>query len=160
MIFFYRCFNISDMNLEKTLSIIKPDSIAKNHIGEILSMLEKKGLKIVAARMIHMDEKQAAGFYAVHKDKPFFGELITFMTSGPSLVLVLSGEKAIAKNREVMGATNPKDASPGTIREKFGESIEKNAVHGSDGPETAAFEISYFFSENEIFTTELSQAHR
>ncbi|GAB4192933.1 MAG: nucleoside-diphosphate kinase [Simkaniaceae bacterium] len=138
--------------MEKTLSIIKPDAVSKNHIGEIIAMLEKAGLKIIAARMVHMNENQAAGFYAVHRERPFFKHLISFMTSGPSLVMVLEGENAIAKNREVMGATNPAEAAPGTIRAKFGESIERNAVHGSDGRDTAKFEVSYFFQEEEIFS--------
>ncbi len=138
------------MAVERTISIIKPDAVAKNVIGEIYSRFEKAGLKIVAARMMHLSKEQAEGFYAVHKERPFFNDLVSFMTSGPVMVQVLEGEDAIAKNREVMGATNPADAAPGTIRADFAESIDENAVHGSDAPETAAVEISYFFKPEEI----------
>ncbi len=138
------------MAVERTISIIKPDAVAKNVIGEIYSRFEKAGLKIVAARMMHLSKEQAEGFYAVHKERPFFNDLVSFMTSGPVMVQVLEGEGAIAKNREVMGATNPADAAPGTIRADFAESIDENAVHGSDAPETAAVEISYFFKPEEI----------
>lgn len=138
--------------MEKTLSIIKPDAVEKNQIGNILSRLEKAGLKIVAAKMIHLTKEKAEGFYAVHKGKPFFNDLVTFMTSGPILVQVLEGENAIAKNREVMGPTNPQNAKEGTIRKDFAENVERNAVHGSDSPETAKTEIAYFFSKNEIFS--------
>lgn len=139
------------MAIERTLSIIKPDAVAKNVIGEILSRFEKAGLAIAGAKMLHLSRTQAEGFYAVHKDKPFFGELVEYMTSGPVLIQVLEGEGAIAKNREIMGATDPKKAAPGTIRADFGTSLSANAVHGSDGPETAAWEIAYFFNEDEIF---------
>jgi nucleoside-diphosphate kinase len=138
--------------MEKTLSIIKPDAVKKNQIGNILSRFEKGGLKIVAAKMIKLSKQQAEGFYAVHKDKPFFNDLVKFMTSGPILVQVLEGENAIQKNREIMGATNPLNAKEGTIRKDFAESVEKNAVHGSDAPETAKTEIAYFFPNNEIFS--------
>lgn len=135
---------------ERTISIIKPDAVAKNVIGEIYSRFEKAGLKIVAAKMMHMSKEQAQGFYAVHKERPFFGELVEYMTSGPLMVQVLEGENAIAKNREVMGATNPKEAAPGTIRADFAEDITENAVHGSDAAETAKVEIAYFFKEGEL----------
>ncbi len=138
------------MAVERTISIIKPDAVAKNVIGEIYSRFEKAGLKIVAAKMMHLSKEQAEGFYAVHKERPFFNDLVSFMTSGPVMVQVLEGEGAIAKNREVMGATNPADAAPGTIRADFAESIDENAVHGSDAPETAAVEIAYFFKAEEI----------
>jgi len=138
------------MAIEHTISIIKPDAVAKNVIGEIYSRFEKAGLKIVAARMVHLSREQAEGFYAVHKERPFFNDLVSFMISGPVMIQVLEGEDAIAKNREVMGATNPKDAAPGTIRADFAVSIDENAVHGSDGPETAAQEIAYFFQPNEL----------
>ena len=138
------------MATERTISIIKPDAVAKNVIGEIYSRFEKAGLKIVAAKMMHLSKEQAEGFYAVHKERPFFGELVEYMTSGPIMVQVLEGESAIARNREVMGATNPADAAPGTIRADFAEDITENAVHGSDAPETAANEISYFFKDNEL----------
>lgn len=138
------------MAVERTLSIIKPDAVARNAIGEILSRFERAGLRIIAARMIHMTREQAEGFYAVHKDRPFFNDLVGFMTSGPVLVQVLEGEDAIRKNREIMGATNPKEAAAGTIRHDFAESIDANAAHGSDAPETARAEIEYFFSENEL----------
>ncbi len=138
------------MAIERTFSIIKPDAVAKNVIGEIYARFEKAGLRIVAARMLHMTREQAEGFYAVHRERPFFGELVEFMTSGPVMVQVLEGEDAVARNREVMGATNPKDAAPGTIRADFASEITENAVHGSDGPETAAQEIAFFFGDGDI----------
>ena len=138
------------MAIERTFSIVKPDAVAKNHIGEIYARFEKAGLKIVAAKMLHLTREQAEGFYAVHKERPFFGELVDFMISGPVMVQVLEGENAILKNREVMGATNPKEAAPGTIRADFADSIDENAVHGSDAAETAAVEIKFFFSDDEI----------
>ena len=138
--------------MEQTLSIIKPDAVEKNQIGNILSLLEKGGLKIVAAKMLHLTKKQANEFYAIHKGKSFFDELIEFMTSGPVLIQVLSGEKAIEKNREIMGDTNPEKAKEGTIRKIFGTNIGKNAVHGSDAIDTAKVEIAYFFSLEEIFS--------
>ncbi len=138
------------MAIERTISIIKPDAVAKNVIGEIYSRFEKAGLRVVAAKMMHLSRERAGEFYDVHKARPFFGELVDFMTSGPVMVQVLEGEEAIAKNREVMGATNPKDAAPGTIRADFAVSIDENAVHGSDGPETAAREIAFFFAEDEL----------
>lgn len=138
------------MAVERTLSIIKPDAVAKNIIGQINSRFEKNGLKIVAAKMLQLDEELASGFYAEHKGRPFFPALINFMTSGPVLVQVLEGEEAITWNRELMGATNPKEAAPGTIRADFAETIDANAVHGSDSSESAAREISYFFQESEI----------
>lgn len=133
------------MAIERTLSIIKPDAVAKNVIGKIYSRFESKGLKIVAAQMRQLSKAEAEGFYAVHKERPFFADLVKFMTSGPVMIQVLEGEGAIAKNRELMGATDPKKAAPGTIRADFAESIDANAVHGSDAPETAAVEIAYFF---------------
>jgi nucleoside-diphosphate kinase len=139
------------MTIEQTLSIIKPDAVAKNVIGEIYTRFEKAGLKIVAARMMHLTRAQAEGFYAVHKERPFFNDLVNFMISGPVIAQVLSGENAILKHREVMGATNPADAAPGTIRADFADSIDANAVHGSDAPETAKEEITYFFKAGEIF---------
>ncbi len=138
------------MSLERTLSIIKPDAVAKNVIGEIYSRFEQAGLRIVAARMLQLTREQAEGFYAVHRERPFFRDLVDFMTSGPVMVQVLEGENAIARNREVMGATNPKEAAAGTIRADFAESIDENAVHGSDAPETAAVEIAYFFSQLDL----------
>ena len=138
------------MAVEQTLSIIKPDGVQKNLIGEIYSRFEKGGLEIVAARMMHLTEEQAQGFYAVHKDRPFFNDLVSYMTSGPVVVQALQGENAIAKNREIMGATNPADADPGTIRKDFAASIEENVVHGSDAPETAAVEIAYFFGDDGV----------
>lgn len=138
------------MPVERTLSIIKPDAVAKNVIGEIYSRFEKAGLRIVAARMAHLDEETAAGFYAVHRERPFFNDLVAFMTSGPVMIQVLEGENAIALNRELMGATNPAEAEPGTIRADFAQSIDANAVHGSDGPETACTEIVYFFGEEAL----------
>lgn len=133
------------MALERTLSIIKPDAVARNVIGEIYSRFEKGGLRIVAARMMHLSREQAEGFYAVHRQRPFFTDLVAFMTSGPVMVQVLEGENAIALHRSIMGATNPKDAAPGTIRADFASSIDENAVHGSDAAETAAVEIAFFF---------------
>ena len=138
------------MAIERTLSIIKPDGVEKNLIGEIYSRFEKAGLTIVAARMMHLDRAKAEGFYAVHKERPFFNDLVTYMISGPVVVQVLEGDDAIAVHRELMGATNPADAAPGTIRADFAASIEENAVHGSDGPDTAATEIAYFFEESDI----------
>lgn len=138
------------MTTELTLSIIKPDAVAKSAIGAIYSRFEKAGLNIVAAKMKHLSRAEAEGFYAVHKERPFFNDLVEFMISGPVMIQVLEGENAIAKNREVMGATNPKEAAPGTIRADFAESIDANAVHGSDAPETAKQEIAYFFDANEI----------
>ena len=132
--------------MERTLSIIKPDGVEKNIIGKIYSRFEKAGLKIVEAKMLHLSREQAEGFYAVHKERPFFNDLVDYMTSGPVMVQVLEGEDAINLNRTLMGATNPEDAEEGTIRKDFAESIERNAVHGSDGPDTAAVEIEYFFS--------------
>ena len=138
------------MAVEQTLSIIKPDGVEKNLIGEILGRFEKVGLEIVAARMLHLDKAQAEGFYAVHRERPFFNDLVGYMTSGPVLVQVLKGESAIAKNREIMGATNPADADAGTIRKDFAASIEENVVHGSDGPDTAATEIAFFFGDDGV----------
>ena len=135
------------MAVEQTLSIIKPDGVQKNLIGEIYSRFEKAGLEIVAARMMHLTKEQAEGFYAVHAERPFFKDLVAYMTSGPVIVQVLSGNDAIVKNREIMGATNPADADPGTIRADFADSIEENIVHGSDGPDTAAQEIAFFFAD-------------
>lgn len=133
------------MSVERTLSIIKPDAVAKNVIGEIYSRFEKAGLKIVEARMQHLSREEAEGFYAVHRERPFFGDLVQFMTSGPVMIQALEGENAIAVNRQLMGATNPAEAEAGTIRADFAKSIDANAVHGSDGPDTARDEITYFF---------------
>jgi nucleoside-diphosphate kinase len=138
------------MAIERTFSIIKPDAVAKNIIGEIYSRLEKGGLRIIAAKMLHLTREQAEGFYAVHRERPFYRDLVEFMTSGPVMVQVLEGEDAILKNRELMGATNPQDAEPGTIRADFAESVDENAVHGSDGPETAAVEIKFFFDADDL----------
>ncbi|MEL7450097.1 MAG: nucleoside-diphosphate kinase [Pseudomonadota bacterium] len=138
------------MSTERTFSIIKPDAVAKNVIGEIYSRFEKAGLKIVASRMLHLTREQAEGFYAVHKERPFFADLVSFMISGPVMVQVLEGENAIALNRELMGATNPAEAAPGTIRADFASSIDENAVHGSDGPDTAAEEIQFFFGDGGV----------
>ncbi|WP_048308443.1 nucleoside-diphosphate kinase [Halomonas sp. PR-M31] len=135
---------------QRTLSIIKPDAVAKNVIGEIYSRFEKAGLKIVAAKMQHLSREQAEGFYAEHKERGFFNDLVGFMTSGPVMIQVLEGDDAIAKNRDLMGATNPKEAAPGTIRADFAESIDANAAHGSDSPESAEREVSYFFGNDEI----------
>lgn len=136
--------------MERTLSIVKPDGVSRGLIGEVVRRFEKNGLKIVAMKMIHMNKTQAKGFYAVHRERPFFESLTDFMTSGPCLVMVLEGENAISKNRDLMGATNYKEAAEGTIRRDFATDIEKNVVHGSDAPETAAFEIGYFFNNLEI----------
>ncbi|VAW70523.1 Nucleoside diphosphate kinase [hydrothermal vent metagenome] len=138
------------MSLERTISIIKPDAVAKNVIGKIYSHFEKAGLRIIAAKMTHLSREEAEGFYAVHKERPFFKDLIDFMVSGPVMVQVLEGENAIAAHREVMGATNPAEAAPDSIRGKFAESIDENAVHGSDSPETAKVEINYFFNAEDI----------
>lgn len=140
------------MAKEQTLSIIKPDGVEKNVVGDCLARFEKGGLKIIASKMIHMDQAKAEGFYAVHKERPFFNSLVQFMTRGPVVVSVLEGENAIAKNREIMGATDPAKADAGTIRKDLATDIEENTVHGSDGPETAKFEIAYFFEKNEIFS--------
>ena len=139
------------MAVERTLSIIKPDAVKKNAIGQILARFEAAGLKVVAARMMHLSRREAEGFYAVHREQPFFRDLVEFITSAPVLVQVLEGENAIAKNRELMGATNPKHAATGTIRADYANSIDANAVHGSDGPETARFEVAYFFPACEVF---------
>ena len=138
------------MSVEQTLSIIKPDGVQKNLMGEIYGRFEKRGLEIVAARMIHLAREQAEGFYAVHKERPFFNDLVSYMTSGPVMVQALQGESAIDVNREIMGATNPADADPGTIRADFADSIEENIVHGSDGPDTAQQEIAFFFSDGGV----------
>jgi nucleoside-diphosphate kinase len=138
------------MAIEQTFSIVKPDAVGQNVIGKIYSRFEDAGLKIVAAKMLHLTKEQAEGFYAVHEERPFFGELVDYMTSGPVMVQVLEGENAIAKNREVMGATDPKKADAGTIRADFAESIDENAVHGSDAPETAKQEIAFFFGEGGV----------
>lgn len=138
------------MAVERTLSIIKPDAVAKNVIGQILSRFEKADLKIVAAKMMQLDEDKAGGFYAEHKERPFFKDLVAFMTSGPILVQVLEGENAIDKNRELMGATNPKEAAAGTIRADFAQTIDENAVHGSDSPASAEREVAYFFTAEEL----------
>jgi nucleoside-diphosphate kinase len=138
------------VQVERTLSIIKPDAVAKDVIGEIYSRFERAGLKIVAARMKHLTRQEAEKFYEVHRERPFYNDLVEFMTSGPVMIQVLEGENAIALNRELMGATNPQEAAPGTIRADFAQSIDANAVHGSDAPETAAVEIACFFSESDI----------
>lgn len=138
------------MAIEQTISIIKPDAVAKNVIGKIYSRFENAGLKIVAAKMVHLSQERAEGFYAVHKERPFFGDLVAFMTSGPVMVQVLEGENAVTKNRELMGATNPKNADAGTIRADFADSIDENAVHGSDSAENAAIEIAYFFGTDGV----------
>ena len=135
------------MAVERTFSIVKPDAVAKNVIGEIYSRFEKAGLRIIAAKMLHLTREQAEGFYAVHKERPFFNDLVEFMISGPVMVQVLEGEDAIAKNREIMGATNPAEAAPGTIRADFAKTVDENAVHGSDAPETAEQEIAFFFGD-------------
>ena len=140
------------MAAERTLSIIKPDAVAKNVIGEILARFEKAGLRVIAARMIHLSRQQAEGFYAVHRARPFFKDLVDFMISGPVMVQVLEGENAIQKNRDLMGATDPKKADKGTIRADFAQSIDANAVHGSDAPETAKDEIAYFFPTLNIYS--------
>jgi nucleoside-diphosphate kinase len=140
------------MAVERTLSIIKPDAVKKNVIGQILARFEGAGLRVIAARMMHLSRAEAEGFYAVHKDRPFFRDLVEFMISGPVLVQVLEGESAIAKNRDLMGATDPKKAAKGTIRADFAASIDANAVHGSDAAETAKTEIAYFFPASEVFS--------
>ena len=141
------------MSIERTFSIIKPDAVAKNHIGEIVALFEAGGLRVVAQRMIRMAKEQAEGFYAVHRERPFFAGLVKFMTDGPVVVQVLEGENAIAKNREIMGATDSKKAAQGTIRNRFGTDIERNAVHGSDAPDTARQEIAFFFNGAELTAT-------
>ncbi len=141
------------MTLQRTFSIIKPDAVAKNAIGSIVAKLEAGGLRVVAQRMVRLTEAQARGFYAVHKQRPFYDDLVTFMTEGPVVVQVLEGENAIARNREIMGATNSEEAAPGTIRNEFGTNIERNAVHGSDAPDTAATEIAFFFCETDLTST-------
>ncbi|MFC2540450.1 nucleoside-diphosphate kinase [Neisseria sicca] len=138
------------MAIERTISIVKPDAVGKNVIGKIYSRFEENGLRIVAAKMKHLSVREAQEFYAVHKERPFYDSLVAFMTSGPVMIQVLEGENAVAKNRELMGATNPKEAAPGTIRADFAESLSVNAVHGSDSLENAAIEIAYFFSQSEI----------
>ena len=138
------------MAIERTISIIKPDAIGKNVIGEIYSRFENGGLKIIAAKMKHLSKSDAEGFYAVHRERPFFGDLVEFMTSGPVMIQVLEGENAVSKNRELMGATNPAEADAGTIRADFAQSIDENAVHGSDSAENAQIEMDYFFGANEI----------
>ena len=138
------------MAVERTLSIVKPDAVAKNVIGEIYSMFEGAGLKVVGARMTHLSKERAGEFYAVHEGRPFYDDLVAFMSSGPVLVSVLEGEDAIAKHREVMGATNPAEAAEGTIRKRFASSIDENAVHGSDGPDTAKEEIAFFFDDGDV----------
>ena len=140
------------MALERTLSIVKPDAVAKNVIGEIYSRFEQAGLKVVAARMKHLSKQEAEGFYAVHRERPFFGALVNFMISGPVMIQVLEGEGAIAKNREIMGATNPANAAEGTLRKLYADSVGENAVHGSDAPETAAVEVAFFFPGLAIYS--------
>jgi len=139
------------MTIQRTLSIIKPDATSKNIIGKIIDRFEENGLKVIAGKLIHMDQAKAAGFYAEHEERPFFPNLVEYMTSAPVFVQVLEGDNAVLKNRELMGATNPSEAEPGTIRADFAETIDANAVHGSDSTESAAREISYFFDDNEIF---------
>ena len=138
------------MAVERTLSIVKPDAVGKNVIGEIYSRFEQAGLRVIAAKMLHLSDQVAGGFYAEHKERPFFADLVKFMTSGPIMVQVLEGEGAVAKNRELMGATNPQEAAAGTIRADFAETIDANAVHGSDSPESAAREVAYFFAASEV----------
>ena len=140
------------MAVERTLSIIKPDAVAKNVIGQIYSRFEQAGLRVVAARMAHLSKSEAEGFYAVHRGRPFFNDLVSFMTSGPVMIQVLEGENAILRNRDLMGATDPKKAASGTIRKDFAQSIDANAVHGSDAPDTAQVEIAYFFPSSHIFS--------
>jgi nucleoside-diphosphate kinase len=140
------------MAVQRTLSIIKPDAVAKNVIGKIYSRFETNGLKVIAAKMVHLSRQEAEGFYAVHKARPFFKDLVEFMISGPVMIQVLEGEEAIQKNRDLMGATDPKKAEKGTIRADFAESIDANAVHGSDAPETAAVEIAYFFPASQVYS--------
>lgn len=137
--------------LEQTLSIIKPDAVGQNQIGNIIEYFEREGLNVVAAKMLHLSQDQAKSFYAIHKERPFFGELVEFMTSGPVFIMVLEGENAVTRNRQIMGATDPSKANPGTIRGDFATSIERNAVHGSDSYQNAKTEISFFFKPNEIF---------
>lgn len=141
---------MKNMTQERTLSIIKPDAVGKNHIGDIIARFEKNGLKIVAAKMKQLSKQDAEGFYAVHKGRPFFNDLVSFMITGPVLIMVLEGNNAIMKNRDLMGATDPQKAAPGTIRADFAKTIDENCVHGSDSPETAKFEIEYFFKNGEI----------
>ena len=138
------------MAIERTFSIIKPDAVGKNVIGEIISRFEKNGLRVIASKMLHLSAEQAQGFYAVHSERPFYKDLVQFMMSGPVVVQVLEGENAVSKNRELMGATNPAEAAPGTIRADFATTVDENAVHGSDAPETAAEEIKFFFSDDEL----------
>ncbi len=138
------------MAIERTFSIIKPDAVGKNVAGEIVSRFEKNGLQVIASKMLHLSKEQAQGFYAVHKERPFYNDLVEFMISGPVVVQVLEGENAISRNRELMGATNPAEADPGTIRADFATTVDENAVHGSDAPETAAEEIKYFFGDDEL----------
>ena len=140
------------MAVQRTLSIIKPDAVAKNIVGKIYSRFETNGLKVIAAKMVHLSRQEAEGFYAVHKARPFFKDLVEFMISGPVMIQVLEGENAIQKNRDLMGATDPKKAEKGTIRADFADSIDANAVHGSDAPETAAVEISYFFAASQVYS--------
>ncbi len=140
------------MAIERTLSIIKPDGVAKNIIGEVIRRFESNGLRIAAMKMLQISKSECGRFYSVHKDKPFYSSLIDFMSSGPIVVMVLEGENAIQKNREIMGATDPKNAEKGTIRNDFGTNVERNAVHGSDSPETAKWEIQFFFKESEIYS--------
>ncbi len=148
-VFLYTRWSYS-VAIERTISIIKPDAVGQNVIGQIYSRFEDAGLKVIAAKMKHLSDEDAGGFYAVHKERPFFGELLEFMTSGPIMIQLLEGEDAVAKNRELMGATNPVDAEKGTIRGDFAETIDENAVHGSDSLENAAIETAYFFADNEI----------
>jgi nucleoside-diphosphate kinase len=138
------------MVIERTFSIIKPDAVGKNVTGEIVSRFEKNGLRVIASKMLQLNKEQAQGFYAVHKERPFYNDLVDFMISGPVVVQVLEGENAIGKNRELMGATNPAEADPGTIRADFATTVDENAVHGSDAPETATMEIKYFFDDDEL----------
>lgn len=138
--------------MQRTLSIIKPDAVAKNVIGEIYTRFERAGLKVIAAKMKHLTQEEAEGFYAVHRERPFFGDLVKFMISGPVMIQVLEGPDAIARNRDLMGATDPRQAAPGTIRADFADSIDANAVHGSDAEETASTEIAFFFGDNELYS--------
>lgn len=140
------------MAKEQTLSIIKPDAVSKDLIGQVIARFEKNGLKVIAAKMVHLSKQQGEEFYAVHSARPFYNDLVSFISSGPVVAMVLEGENAIAKNREIMGSTNPKDAAPGTLRADFAESIDRNIVHGSDAPDTAKVEISFFFSPQEMFS--------
>ncbi len=143
------------MALERTFSIIKPNSVKNSQMGAIMDRFEKQGLRVAAAKLVNMDKSKAEGFYAEHKDRPFFGSLVQFMTSGPCLLMVLEGENAVAKNREIMGATDPSKAAPGTIRKDFAQSIEANSVHGSDSPDSAKREIAYFFFASEIVNSKM-----